>query len=59
MRRIAWLGPILLALGACTHLPNDLRLVVDGNSLFFKKAPEPAPEPPAESAPPPADAPQG
>lgn len=58
MRHTALLGPIVLALGACTHIPEDLRVILDGNSLVLKKAPEAASETPAE-APQPADAPQG
>lgn len=58
MRRIARLGPIVLALGACTHIPEDLRVVVDGSTLVFKKAPEAGGQPSAETAPP-ADAPRG
>jgi hypothetical protein len=53
MRRRICLGIILLGASACAHLPELVRIEVDGNSVELKRKPEP----PA-SDPQPSDAPQ-
>ena len=58
----ACLAVLSLALGACAAIPKGIHIVVDGSSLDFKKAEEPAPPPPepspAPAEPAPADDPQ-
>ena len=45
MRLTACLGVVLLGASACTHLPANLRVDLDGNSVEFRKKPV-APEAP-------------
>ena len=54
MRLRACLGIVALGLGACAHLPEMVRIEIDGTSVEFKKEPAP-PVPPSA----PADAPEG
>lgn len=51
MRLNACLGIVLLATGACAHIPEVIRLEVDGSTVEIKKRPEP----PAEGEEEPAD----
>lgn len=39
MRLRACLGTLLLALGACAHIPEIVRIEVDGSTIEFKKKP--------------------
>ncbi|HYJ53771.1 MAG TPA: hypothetical protein VEW04_11425 [Allosphingosinicella sp.] len=57
MQLRACLGMALLALTACAEIPKGISIVVDGSTLEFKKAPEPAPAEPGP-VPAPADDPQ-
>lgn len=47
MRLRACLGFVLVATSACTHIPDVIRLEVDGSTVEIKKRPEP----PAEGEP--------
>lgn len=40
MRLSACLGIVLLATGACAHIPEVIRLEVDGSTVEIKKRPE-------------------
>jgi len=44
MRLRASLGGLLLLLGACVHLPETVKVEVDGHSVEFKKPIPPADE---------------
>ena len=41
MRLSACLGIVLLATGACAHIPEVIRFEVDGSTVEIKKRPEP------------------
>ena len=59
MRLRTCLGIAVLGLGACTTLPELVRIEVDGNSVEVKRKPGLPPPPPAPVPPPPAaDAPE-
>lgn len=45
MRLRACLGMLLLGLGACTHIPDHIRIDVDGNTIEIVKAPASADDP--------------
>lgn len=44
MRLSACLGIVLLATGACAHIPEVIRFEVDGSTVEIKKRPEPPAE---------------
>lgn len=43
MRQLACLGPLLLAASACAHIPDHIRLEVDGSTVEVIKKPPVAP----------------
>ncbi|MDQ8757853.1 hypothetical protein RCO27_16625 [Sphingosinicella sp. LHD-64] len=43
MRHLACPGSLLLALGACAHIPDHIRVEVDGNAVEIVKKPAIAP----------------
>ena len=57
MQLRACLGPVLLGLGACAHIPGHVLLDVDGSTVEIKKKPPPEAEPAPEPETPAADEP--
>lgn len=42
MRLRACLGMLLLGLGACAHIPDHIRIDIDGSTIEIVKEPAPA-----------------